>query len=409
MSVKLKVQLSAMMFLQYIIWGAWYVTMGNYLGKTLLFDGYQIGVAYSTVSIAALISPFFVGMVADRFFPTQKVLAFLHLLGALLLYLTAQTTDFSLFYPLLLGCTLCYMPTIALTNSLSFNLMEDPGKEFPPIRVLGTIGWILMGLTISFLGFEDNASMFYVASACSAVMGLYCLTLPHMEPAAKGKKISIGDVIGLDALSLFKDKSFSVFFISSLLICIPLTFYYNFTNLFLNDVGMENAAAKMTMGQMSETIFMLIMPIFFVRLGVKKMLIVAMVCWAARYVLFSMGNNESLVWMLYAGIILHGICYDFFFVTGQIYVDNKAGEKIKNAAQGLITFATYGLGMLMGSYVSGFVVKQYSEVTNEVTVYNWQSIWQFPAVAAVVVLVIFVLLFNDKTGVKKQTDEVVNA
>ena len=407
MTARIRFQLSTMMFLEYFVWGAWYVTLGTYLGTTLKFEGSQIGLAYSAFAIAAMISPFFVGMIADRFFPTERVLAVLHLVGGAILYYLSTLTEFALFYPVIIAYTLCFMPTIALTNSLSFHHMDDPGKEFPGVRVLGTISWIVVGLIIGYLGVESQVTPLLIASGMSVVMGLYCFTLPHTPPKNKGEKASWQDVIGLDALKLMKERSFAILFIASLLICIPLSFYYSFANLFLNSIGIENAAGKMTMGQMSEIAFLLLMPFFFKRFGYKIMLMVGMACWAARYVLFMYGNPTELIWMLYGGIILHGICYDFFFVTGQIYVDERAPKHIKNAAQGLITFATYGVGMFIGSWLSGVVVEAYT-VVNEVSgdpVYQWDRIWLVPAILAGVVLVLFTLFFREKTAaeVKEET------
>jgi len=388
LSVRLK--LSAMMFLQYFIWGSWYVTMGTYLGR-LGFAGEQIGLAYSSTAIAAMVSPFFVGLVADRFFATEKVLATLHLAGAALLFYASTLDTFGSFFPALIGYTLCYMPTLALTNSLSFHQMRDPGKEFPGIRVLGTIGWIAAGLTIGFMGVEATALPLKIGAAMSVLLGLYCFALPHTPPTKVGGRVTAREVLGLDALALMKERSFAIFVIASFLICIPLTFYYSFTNLFLNELGVWNAAGKMTMGQMSEIFFMLVMPWFFLRLGVKWMMVVGMLAWAVRYVLFAYGNAGPLVWMLYVGILLHGICYDFFFVTGQIYMDKKAPLALRAAAQGFIAFVTLGVGMFIGSWLSGVVVGRY---TLPGGAHDWQRIWILPAVASAVVLVLFALLFQ---------------
>ncbi|MEN7548589.1 nucleoside permease [Rapidithrix thailandica] len=400
MKLKVRFQLSSMMFLQYFIWGAWSVTMSTYLGKTLGFSDVQIGMAYGAGAIAAMISPFFMGMIADRFFASERVLFVLHLVGAVFLYLAADATLFDDFYLLLLAYTICYMPTIALTNSISMNQMKDPGKEFPGVRVLGTIGWIAAGWTVGLLNIEHQATTFYIASGVSALMGFYCLLLPHTPPKDKGKKVGIKEVIGWDAISLFKSFSFSVFFIASMLICIPLSFYYNFTNAFLNELGMENAAGNMSWGQVSEILFMLVMPFFFIRLGVKKMLMVGMFAWVARYIMFSYGNIDEGIWMLFVGIVLHGVCYDFFFVTGQIYVDKKAGENVKNAAQGLIAFATYGVGMFIGAYISGQVVEYYK--TEGTVPHDWSTIWMVPAMASGIILILFTMLFHEK---KKQKEE----
>jgi nucleoside transporter len=390
MKTAVRVKLSTMMFLQYFIWGSWYVTMATYLGQTLSFDGQQIGRAYGTTALAAIIAPFFVGLVADRFFATERIMAVLYFLGAVFMWLASNQTEFGSFYPLLLLYTLTYMPTLALTNSLSFRHMDDPGKEFPGIRVLGTISWIVAGLIVGALRLEPTATPLRIAAASSALMGLYSFLLPHTPPAKRGAKVTVRDVLGLDALRLMKERSFAVFVIGSFLLCIPLQFYYTFTNLFLNELGVQNAAGKMTLGQMSEIFFMLVMPFFFVRLGVKNMLLIGMACWTARYVLFAYGNNDALVWMLYLGILLHGICYDFFFVTGQIYVDRKAPGDLRAAAQGFIAFVTLGAGMYIGAETSGRVVSAYTSAG----VHDWQAIWLVPAVMAGVVLVLFALLFQ---------------
>lgn len=393
MTLKVRFQLSSMMLLQYFVWGCWYVTMGTYLVVNLKFTGDQVGQAYGTFAIAAMISPFFVGMIADKYFSTERLLGSLHLIGAVLLFAISQVESFWSFYILLLVYTLCYTPTIALSNSLSFSQLKDPGAEFPGIRVLGTIGWIIAGLIIGFLGIEDKATFFTIASAISAVLGVYCFTMPHVPPKKDKEKKTFAQILGLDALKLFKEKDFAIMIISSVLICIPLMFYYSLTNLFLNESGMTNAAGKMTMGQMSEIIFMLVMPFFFKRLGVKKMILFGMFAWIVRYLLFAFGNNEALVMMFYLGIILHGICYDFFFVTGQIFVDKRAPENLRSSAQGLITFATYGLGFYIGSISSGKILDIYALKDN---LHNWEMIWLVPALFSVLVLIFFAIFFKDK-------------
>lgn len=362
MNLQFRLRLSIMMFLEYFIWSSWYVTMGPYLGGTLNFTAQQIGFAYNSTAIAAILSPFFVGMVADRFFATEKILGVLHLAGGVLLFAAAQAKSFGTFYPLLIGHTLCYMPTLALTNSLSFAQMKDPGKEFPSIRVMGTISWIVAGLTVgSVFGAKATTTPlpFQMAGVVSFLMGLYCFTLPHTPPKTTGA-VTARDVLGLDALQLMKEKSFAIFVTAAFLICIPLTFYFSFTGTFLGDCNVANIAGKMTMGQASEIFFMLVMPWFFARLGVKWMLIAGMGCWAARYLLFVQGYNTGTLWPLYLGLILHGICYDFFFVTAYIYVDKKAPETIRGKAQGFIAFVTLGAGMFVGATISGIVVEQYS-------------------------------------------------
>ena len=401
-----RVKLSIMMFIQYFVWGAWYVTMGTWLDTSLQFSGGEVGLAYGTTALAAMISPFFVGMIADRFFATEKLLASLHLVGAVLMYLASTQTRFATFYPLLLGYTLCYMPTLALTNSISFHNMKDPAREFPSIRVLGTIGWIVVGIILGRLGLEPTAVPLRIAAGASLVMAGYCLLLPHTPPKAKGQKVSARAVLGLDALALMKDRSFAVFILGSFLLCIPLQFYYAFTNLFLNEIGVREPASVMTIGQMSEIGFMLLMPFLLVRLGVKWMLIIGMGAWTARYLLFAHGNADALAWMLYIGIALHGICYDFFFVTGQIYVDQRANLRIRAAAQGFIAFVTLGVGMFIGAYLSGLVVGMYARADGT---HEWFHIWIIPAVGAAIVLVLFAALFRPRTSPRNEADAMAPA
>ena len=400
----IRTRLSIMMFLQYFIWGAWFVTLGTYLQQSLQFNGTQVGLAYGSMAIGAMISPFFVGMVADRFFATEKMIGVLHLLGAALLYYSSTLAEFSAFYIVLIAYALCYIPTIALTNAISFHNMNDPAREFPRVRVLGTIGWIAAGLFIGSVAgrflFTDVANVeataipIRLAAGASVVLAAFAfLALPHTPPVGAGKKVELRDVLGFDALALAKDRSFATFLIGSFLLCIPLQFYYTFTNLFLNEIGVQGAASKMTMGQMSEIVFMLLMPYFLVRLGVRKLLLVGMAAWAARYVLFAFGDPGSLVWMLYAGIILHGVCFDFIFVTGQIYVDQQAGPRIRAAAQGLFALVTMGFGYFIGGIVSGRVVDAYASNG----AHDWRAIWLVPAVGAAVVMLGFAALFKERS------------
>jgi len=393
MTLRTRLQLSGLMFLQYFVWGAWYVTMGTWLGEALQFSGAQIGLAYGTTALAAMISPFFVGMIADRWFATDRLLAVLHLAGAGVLLVASYQTSFWPLYAALLAYTLCYMPTLALSNSLSFRHMGEPDRDFPGVRVLGTIGWIVAGLAVGSLGLEATAVPLQIAAAASLVLGVWSLVLPATPPLKGSVRITWREVLGLDALQLMRDRSFAVFVIGSFLVCIPLQFYYAFANPFLNEIGVANAASKMTLGQMSEIGFMLLMPFFFRRLGVKYMLLVGMAAWAARYVLFAYGDAGGLMWMLYGGILLHGICYDFFFVTGQIYVDQRAPADMRAAAQGFIAFVTLGVGMFIGSWLSGLVVDAY--VTSGTAMHDWRGIWLVPAGAAAAVLVLFATLFSE--------------
>lgn len=389
------IRLSVMMFLQFFIWGAWFVTMGTYLSRTIGASDTQNGMAYGTQSLGAIIAPFIIGLIADRFFSAQKILGVIHLLGAGLLYFVAQQTDFSGFYPLILGYMILYMPTLALVNTVAFRQLSDPEKQFSLLRVWGTVGWIVAGLTIGWFAWEGSNSLantFMMASVASAILGVFSFMLPGTPPVSTGKKITIADIVGWEALKLLKDRSFLVFFISSMLICIPLAFYYQEANKYLNEVGLANAAGKMTIGQISETLFMVLIPLFFRRFGIKTMLLIGMGAWVARYLFFSFGDANDLVAFLYIGIALHGICYDFFFVTGQIYTEKRAGEGSKSAAQGMITLATYGVGMFIGFWVAGQVTEYYKTAEG----HNWPQIWLVPAGFAFLVMLIFSAFFKEK-------------
>lgn len=403
MNLTTRIQLSSLMFLEFFIWGAWYVTMGTYLDKVLHASGLQVGAAYSAMAIATIISPFFVGMIADRFFAAQKLLGILHLAGAALLYVLTTLTNADSFYWVLLIYSLLYAPTLALANSVAFRQMKDPGKEFASIRFLGTVGWIVTGwlldkvfkITTDQLGFT-----FKMAAVASVALGLLSFFLPDTPPTAKGTKSSFAQILGADAFVLFKDRSFTIFFLASVLICIPLSFYYSQTNLFLTEAGMNNVTSNMTFGQFSEALFILLIPFLFRRLGVKWMIALGMIAWTLRFLCFGFGNAGAAEWMLFAGIILHGVCFDFFFVTGQIYTDSKAGVKIQSSAQGMITMATYGIGMSIGTLLSGYVKDHYTVAG----VVEWKSVWMVPAGIAFGVLILFLLFFSDnkRSGLKAE-------
>ena len=403
MDAKIYSRLSLMMFLQFFIWGAWFVTLGTHLGN-IGFSGSQIGYTYLMNNIAAIISPFFVGMIADRYFASQKVMGVLHLVGGAIMYFSADITAAG---PLILGLlfyNLTYMPTLALVNAVSFQQMESPDRQFPRVRVWGTIGWIVAGLVITLIQFkffgdvEKSSLPMKMAAIASIVMGLYSFTLPNTPPQNVGKEMTVGEVLGVKALRLMKERSFFIFVLCSLLISIPLAFYYNFTNLFLNDLGMQGVAGKQTMGQMSEVIFMILMPWFFVRLGVKKMLLVGMLAWVVRYAFFANGNLGPNAWMLYTGILLHGVCYDFFFVTGQIYTDRKASKDIRASAQGFIALITYGVGLGIGSAFGGNIVDAFT--VNGVK--DWRTIWYIPAAFAAVIALFFALTFKDTSRSREE-------
>lgn len=405
MNSGIKIKLSFMMFLEFFIWGAWFVTLGTFLNLNLKAEGFEIANVFSTQSLGAIIAPFIVGMIADRYFNAERILGILHLVGAVLMYQMYQAQDYSGFYPYVLSYMILYMPTLALVSSISFRQMSNPEKEFSGIRIWGTIGWIVAGLSISYIfKWDADASngalsnTFLMAGVASLVLGLFSFILPKTPPvkAIDGEKASFASIVGLDAVKLLKDRNFFIFFLSSVLICIPLAFYYQNANLFLTEIGLANPTGKMTIGQVSEVLFLLLLPVFFSKFGFKKTILVGMLAWAVRYLLFAYGNAGELSFMLILGIALHGICYDFFFVSGQIYTDSKAGEKYKSAAQGLITLATYGVGQLIGFWVAGFIGEKYASLHESNLPEFWNQTWIVPAGIAFVVMIIFILFFKDE-------------
>ncbi|WP_019539864.1 MFS transporter [Proteiniphilum acetatigenes] len=386
-----KTQLSLMMFFQFFIQGSWYVTMGTYLGQTLHFTGVQIGLAYSTAAIAAIISPVIVGMLVGGFFSANRVLAFLNITGAVLLVWLTQINNFSLFFPVLLLYTICFMPTMSLCNSISFDNLLEPSKEFSRIRLFGSFGWIISGILISSMNLEPLSTPFLSVGA-SFLAGLYAFLLPYKAPEKRAEKVTVGQILGFDAFKLTKDKSFLVLLVFSALTCIPLAFYDSFTNLFIVNVGINNAAAAMSMGQVAEVIFLFAFPLLFLKLRYKGSIVSAIVAWVLMYGFFALGAHTGQTGFIYAVLPLHGFCFTFFFVSGQLFVDEKAPSSLRNSAQGLIAFATYGVGKYLGTLVAGNVVHQYTTAQGA---YNWVAVWIVPFVMAVVILIGFVGLFRE--------------
>ncbi len=406
--------LSAMMFLQFFIWGAWYVTIGNFMTANSMAS--YVHWPYTVNPIAAIVSPFFLGLIADRYFATEKVLGVLHLIGGAVMLIVPQTSGNVVVFILLLALyNLCYMPTLGLVNTLAFHNIDDQEKQFPLIRVFGTIGWIVAGLFIGLVlsrfteDLPDRTALpLYATGVASLVMGVYSFFLPHTPPPGKGEKVSIRSILGVDAFKALQSRSFWVFLISSFLICIPLAAYYAYAPVFVSsavyDAGVQNfftsvlpnPSSLMSIGQMSEVLFMLVMPLFFVRLGVKWMLFIGMGAWVLRYALFAMAAPAGIFWMIAIGILLHGICYDFFYVTGQIYVDKKSTPAIRGQAQGMLVLVTYGLGMFIGAQIAGWLNNSYRVGDEMLTAAAWQSFWWVPAIFAGVVMILFAVFFNDK-------------
>jgi nucleoside transporter len=398
-----------MMFLEFFIWGGWFVTLGSYLARNLSATGAESAMAFSTQSWGAIIAPFIIGLIADRWVNAERLLGAIHLVGALLMARMATVSDFSSFYPTVLAYMIIYMPTLALVNAVSFRQMRDPAREFGPIRFWGTLGWIVAGLAISYVFHWDSSealaagalrNTFMMCAVASAALGLFSFTLPATPPVPQAAGGSgLRQALGLDALALLKDRNYLVFFVCSILVCIPLAFYYQYANSFLVDSGIANPTGKQTFGQMSELAFMLLLPVFLKRIGMKGTLLVGMLAWALRYALFAWGDGGAAAWMLILGIVLHGVCYDFFFVSGQVYTDARAGESHRSAAQGLITLATYGVGMLVGFNVAGRVADAHVVGAG----HDWRAIWIIPAVFAVVIAALFGIAFrNEKVGAPGQ-------
>ena len=405
MQKQIKIKLSIFMFLQYLIWGSWYVSMASYLSKTLQFSGEQIGLAYGAFAIGAMIAPFFVGLIADRYFASEKILAFLGIFGGLLLFLLPEMTTFGGFYPMLILYCCTYVPTLALGNSVSLHHLENPKRDFPLVKTLSAVGWIAAGLMLSFVFHgELSAIQFYVAGTISILFGLFSLTLPHTPPMKTGKDVSLGEILGLDALALLKKPSFAIFIACMFLICIPLYFYFVNMNLYVTELGWTNSAAKMSLAQVSDIIFLILLPILLSTLGYKKTIFIGILAWAARYFFLAgsvdAGNMQTT--FVFTAILLHGVCYDFLFIAGQLYVDGEANERIRGAAQGLIAFILWGVGAFVGTNLAGISQAAYTlENASGTIAHDWQGIWIYPAWGSVAVLVIFVVFFREPKKVVK--------
>jgi nucleoside transporter len=395
MTPTLYLRLAAMVFLHYFVWSCWYNTMAVYLGK-LNFTGTQIGLAYGTTAIGALISPFLIGVIADRFVPAQRLLGVLHLLGAGLLWWISQQTSFSIFYPSLIVYTLTYMAGHGLINTITLTHTPNPAKWFPIVMVAASAGWIVAANVINFAGLADNNGMFKLACGVALAVALYSFTLPNTPPKGDTGPVSASKLLGLDALKLFKDRSFAVFMFCSFLICIPLSFYFTWTSAFLSEMNVADYASKMTLGQVSEVGFLLLLPILLPFLGAKRIMILGMAAWALRFALFAYFHEQpTATWMILGGILLHGMSYDFIFVMGRMYVDKAAGDSLRASAQGLHAVFTLGAGMFVGSWLAGVVAQNY---TNAAGVHDWKSIWLVPAIMSAVLIPVFLALFRERSG-----------
>ena len=396
--IRLKVQLCIFMFLQYFIWGSWYSSMASYLG-TLNFSGSQIGLAYGAFAIGAMIAPFFVGLIADRYFASEKLLGVLGFLGAAVLFLIARAQTFSSFYPLLILYCATYTPTLALGNSLSLHQLRDAKRWFPRVKTLSAVGWIAGGITVSRIGAEYSHHQFLLAAVLSAVFGLFSFTLPHTPPKKVGADVSLGDVLGLDALALLKRPSFAIFIACMFLICIPLYFYFVNLHPYLTQLNWEKAAEKMTLAQVSDIVFLIALPLMLRVLGYKCTIVIGIVAWCARYFFLAQSMNAAhavQTGLIFAAILLHGVCYDFLFIAGQLYVDDQANERMRGAAQGFIAFILWGVGAFVGTLLAGRIQGHYklAEPVGSI-LHNWQGIWMIPALLATGVLVIFLIFFRE--------------
>jgi nucleoside transporter len=398
MQNQLKIKLSIFMFLQYFIWGCWYVSMGAYLANTLKFEGAQIGLAYGAFAIGAMISPFLVGLIADRYFASEKLLAVLGILGGAMLCVLPRLNDFASFYPALIFYCALYVPTLALGNSLSLHHLENPKTDFPRVKMLSAVGWIAGLATLNFLNGAESPIQFYLAGGASIVFGFFSLALPHTPPMKTGADVKISEVLGLDALALLKKPSFAIFILCMFLICIPLYFYFVNLGIYLTELKWDNMLVKTSFAQVSDVIFFLLLPVFLKRFGYKTTIFMGISCWVARYFALSgsVGAGAAQTALIFTAILLHGACYDFLFIAGQLYVDDEANERIRGAAQGFIAFILWGVGAFVGTLLAGKVLAANAlETPVNGLSHDWQAIWQAPAWGAAVVLVIFLIFFRE--------------
>lgn len=395
----LKPKLSIFMFLQYFIWSTWYVSMGTYLANVLKFGGQQIGAAYGAFAIGSMISPFFVGLIADRFFSTERLLAVLSIAGGAVLCLLPGMTEFQSFYPtLILYCAL-FAPTLALGNSLSLHHLSDAATDFPRVKIWSAVGWIAGGVTLSLLRGEQSPIQFYLPGMVSILLGAFSLMLPHTPPKKVGANISVGEVLGLDALALLKKRSFAIFVVCIFLICIPLYFYFVMMSIYLTELQWTGLAGKMSLAQVSDVIFLFLLPIMLKSLGYKKTITLGIVAWSIRYFLLA-GSVDQIglqAPLIFGAILLHGVCYDFLFIAGQLYADEEANERNRSATQGFMAFILWGVGAFVGTMLAGKVLAMHTlpDAVVGTIRHNWQAIWTTPAILAAAVLVIFLLFFRE--------------
>jgi nucleoside transporter len=400
---KLKICLSVFMFLQYYIWGAWYVSLGTYLANVLKFSGQEIGMAYGAFAIGAMISPFFVGLVADRYFASEKMLAVLGLAGGLVLFALPQLAVFKTFYPMLILYCALFVPTLALGNSLSLHHLLDAKTGFPRVKIFSAVGWIAGGVTLSLLHGEQSTTQFYLAGVASMLLGLFSLALPHTPPRKTGANVKLGELLGLDALALLKRPSFAIFIACMFLICIPLYFYFVMMSIYLSELQWSGLAGKMSLAQVSDVVFLFLLPIMLSKLGYKKTIFLGILAWVLRYGFLagSVKYPSIQTSLIFAAILFHGICYDFLFIAGQLYVDEEANERMRGACQGFIAFILWGIGAFVGTTLAGKVlaVHTFTDATGAV-LHHWKEIWMAPAIGATVVLLVFVIFFRDRPATR---------